>query len=69
MSDDLLKRYKKALEGLTVGGSEYYDSPERCARDVKARVDSQADMIKKLIIQRNKIYRLPIVGWIVQKLI
>ena len=69
MTEDLLKRYKKALEGLTVGGSEYYNNPERCASDVKARIDSQDDVIKKLITQRNKIFRLPVIGWIVQRLI
>jgi hypothetical protein len=67
VSDDLLKRYKKALEGLTVGGSEYYDEPERCAKDIKARIDSQDELVKKLIMQRNRIYQLPVIGWIVKK--
>ena len=38
MENDLLKRYKKSLEGLTVGGSEYYDNPERCAMCIKKMV-------------------------------
>jgi len=33
----LLKRYKRALEGLTVGDSEYYNNPERCAEDIQDR--------------------------------
>lgn len=36
----LLLRYKKALEGLTPGGSEYVNDPERCAAHVRERFDS-----------------------------
>ena len=50
MSKDLLHRYRKALEGLTVGGSEYYNNPERCAEDIRHRLNSQSEIIKKLII-------------------
>lgn len=53
MPDDLLRRYKKELEGLTVGGSEYYDEPERCARDIRERLDSQQEFIERLIMQRK----------------
>ncbi len=68
MSEDLLKRYKKALEGLTVGGSEYYDDPERCDRDIRDRIDSQQQMIKELIMQRNRMFRLPVLGWILRNI-
>ena len=37
----LFKRYKKALEGLTPGGSEFVDEPERCAQVIKDTRDSQ----------------------------
>jgi hypothetical protein len=69
MNEDLLKRYKKALEGLTVGGSEYYDEPERCARDIKARLDNQDATIKRLILERRKINSIPLIGWMIKKFI
>lgn len=69
MNDDLLIRYKRALEGLTVGGSEYYNDPERCAKDVRNYIDSRNRMVKDLIIQRNKIFNIPILGWIIKKII
>jgi hypothetical protein len=68
-TEELLKRYKKALEGLTVGGSEYYDEPERCARDIQHTLDWRADKIKELIKWKNKIYAIPVIGWVVKKLI
>jgi hypothetical protein len=34
--DDLLTRYRRELEGLTPGGSEFIDDPERCSAVVKA---------------------------------
>jgi len=33
--NDLLTRYKRCLEGLTPGGSEFIDDPERCAKTVE----------------------------------
>jgi hypothetical protein len=68
MNENLLKRYKKALEGLTVGGSEYYDDPERCARDIKDRLNFQDKRIKELIIEKRKIYALPVIGWLIKKI-
>lgn len=68
MNDDLLKRYKKALESLTVGGSEYWDEPERCVRDIKDKLNFQDERIKELIIEKRKIYALPVIGWLVKKL-
>ncbi len=69
MNDDLLIRYKKALEGLTVGGSEYVDDPERCAKDIRCYIDSKNQMIKDLIAERKKIYGLPLIGYLIKKLI
>jgi hypothetical protein len=68
MNDNLLQRYKKSLEGLTVGGSEYWNEPERCARDIKHKLEYQDERIKEFIMERKKIYTLPIVGWLVKKL-
>ena len=51
----LLNRYRKALEGLTVGGSEYYNNPERCADDIRHRLDSQSEIIKRLVKERNEL--------------
>jgi len=54
-NEELFKRYKKALEGLTVGGSEYYNNPERCAEDIKHKLDSQSEMIKRLVKEKNEL--------------
>ena len=51
----LLRRYKRALEGLTVGGSEYYNNPERCADDIRHRLDRQNEMIKRLVKEKNEL--------------
>jgi len=58
MEKNLLKRYRKALEGLTVGGSEYYNNPERCAEDIQNRLYKQSEMIKRLVKERNEIRKL-----------
>jgi len=55
---ELFIRYKKALEGLTVGGSEYYNNPEKCAKDIRHRLDNQVRLIKKLIKERNELRKL-----------
>jgi len=34
---ELFKRYRLALERLIAMGSEYYNEPERCAREVQER--------------------------------
>jgi len=51
--EQLFRRYKKALEGLTVGGSEYYNNPKRCAEYVRSRLDGHVKTIKRLIKERN----------------
>ena len=55
---ELFIRYKKALEGLTVGGSEYYNNLERCAEDIRHRLNSQGELIKKLIKERKELIKL-----------
>ena len=55
MSEDLLHRYRKALEGLTVGGSEYYNNPERCAEDIQNKLYRQSEMIKRLVKEKNEL--------------
>ena len=57
-NEDLLHRYRKALEGLTVGGSEYYNNPERCAEDIRHRLNSQGELIKKLVKERKELRKL-----------
>jgi hypothetical protein len=42
----LLLRYKKSLEGLTPGGSEYVNDPERCAAFVRSSMTSLQSVIK-----------------------
>ena len=55
MDKNLLNRYRKALEGLTVGGSEYYNNPERCAEDIQNRLYRQSEMIKRLLKEKNEL--------------
>jgi len=55
MDNNLLNRYRKALEGLTVGGSEYYNNPERCAENIQNRLYRQSEMIKRFVKKRNEI--------------
>ena len=47
---DLLTRYKRALEGLTPGGSEFVDDPERCASCVRIIQDG----IMRTLVSRTK---------------
>jgi len=54
-NENLLNRYRKALEGLTVGGSEYYNNPERCAEDIRHRLYKQNEMIKRLVKEKNEL--------------
>jgi hypothetical protein len=49
-----LRRYKTALEGLTPGGNEFSDSPETCAKWIKAKFDRQHKHIMELIQERNE---------------
>lgn len=45
---DLLTRYQQALTGLTPGGPEYADDPERAARFVIKLRNAQDTRIRKL---------------------
>ena len=51
----LLNRYRKALEELTIGGSEYYNNPERCAEDIQNKLYRQSEMIKRLVKEKNEL--------------
>lgn len=44
--EDLLTRYKRALEGLTPGGSEFVNEPERCAQSVRDGIESKWRVLK-----------------------
>lgn len=50
----LLLRYKRELENLTPGGSEFVNDPEYCARYVKNRIDSLWENTKRLMRERDK---------------
>ena len=56
---DLLKRYKRALEGLTCGGSEFVNDPEYCLKWIRARQDFQHETILKLTREVNKLRKEP----------
>lgn len=53
--DSLLLRYKRALEGLTPGGSEFVDEPERCAEYVKHSRMHQHRMIVKTVTRLKEL--------------
>lgn len=44
---DLFDRYKMMLEGLTPGGSEYVDDPERCAMVIRDRFAGPITILKR----------------------
>jgi len=52
--NDLLWRYKKALEGLTPGGSEFVNDPERCAEFVRER---SRGLIRAMAEQKRRLAR------------
>lgn len=52
-TEDLLLRYKQALEGLTPGGSEFVDDPEYCAEFVRRSRHSQHETIVRLTKELN----------------
>ena len=45
---ELFDRYKKALESLTPGGSEYVDDPKRCAETIRERFNGPVKILKRL---------------------
>lgn len=47
MKLELFARYKKALEDLTPGGSEYVNNPERCATVIRDRFAGPIALLKR----------------------
>jgi hypothetical protein len=52
---DLLWRYKRALEGLTPGGSEFVNDPEFCAQWARKARDTQHAMIIKQQVELKQL--------------
>ena len=67
--ESLLKRYKASLEGLTVGGSEYWNEPERCARDIKQMINEHRQRVIELFDQIQEIEEIPVIGWVVRRIL
>ena len=44
---ELFDRYKKALEDLTPGGSEYVDDPERCVATIWEKIAGPITILKR----------------------
>lgn len=42
-------RSQQILESLTPGGSEYFNDPERCGAYIKAKIQSQHELIKSQV--------------------
>lgn len=55
---DMLTRYKRALEGLTPGGSEFVDDPERCAAVVRSSSEGIMSVLTKRVKQLNALMDL-----------
>jgi hypothetical protein len=51
---ELLWRYKRALEGLTPGGSEFVNDPEFCAAYVRKQRESQHGTILRLVHEKRR---------------
>lgn len=51
----LFKRYKKSLERLTPGGSEFVDDPEYCFDYIRNRQESQHQTIIRLQKELNQL--------------
>jgi hypothetical protein len=67
--ESLLRRYKTSLEGLTVGGSEYWHEPGRCARDVKQTIKEYRNSEMELSEQIHRIQEVPVIGWLVRRIL
>jgi len=67
--ETLLRRYKRSLGSLVVDGSEYWNEPERCENDIKLMFDTYRDMVNDLKEQIQAIERIPVIGWIVKKVL
>jgi hypothetical protein len=48
---NLLLRYRQALEGLTPGGSEFFEDPERCAAYLRGKLGGMASALKRQAIE------------------
>ena len=46
------QRAMKLLEGLTPGGSEFFENPENCEAYIRRRLESQHRMILRLKVDR-----------------
>ena len=55
---DLLWRYKKALEGLTPGGSEFVNDPENCAQFARNCRTHQHETIVRLTRENKAAERI-----------
>jgi hypothetical protein len=53
--ETILKQYKRALEGLTPGGSEFANDPERCAAFVRDKMEHRHRLIVKFKLRGDKI--------------
>jgi hypothetical protein len=51
----MLKRYKRELEGLTPGGSEFVNNPEGCAAFVRDKMEQQHRLIVKFKLRGDEI--------------
>jgi hypothetical protein len=51
---NLLVRYKQALEGLTPGGSEFCEDPERCAAYIRGKLGGMASALKRRAIESRE---------------
>jgi hypothetical protein len=46
---------QKLLESLTPGGSEFFDDPEYCVKNIREHRQSQHEIIVKLVIEKKSL--------------
>lgn len=67
--ETLLRRYKRSLGSLVVGGSEYWNEPERCVTDIRQRIEGQENQLVKLYNQIRRIRNILVIGWIMRRIL
>lgn len=52
--EEYIVSYKRSLEGLTPGGSEFVDDPKFCAEFIRNRMNHLSESMKKMVVDNKK---------------
>lgn len=61
---NLLIRYKRELEGLTPGGSEFVNEPELCSEWIRTAHNKTIKALKDIILRKGLKYLLEVVNFL-----